>query len=71
MTDDFVSELKLQLRDVALQDEERGRVGLGLVRARRRLPGPEPVAAIALGVLLALAVALGSLHLRGERGSDP
>jgi len=66
MTDDFVTELKLQLRDVALQDEERGRVGLGLVRARRRLPGPEPVAAIALGVLLALAVALGALHLRGE-----
>ena len=66
MTDDFVTELKLQLRDVALQDEQRGRVGLGLVRARRRLPGPEPVAAIALGVLLALAVALGALQLRGE-----
>ena len=27
MTDDFVTELKLQLRDVALQDEQRGRVG--------------------------------------------
>ena len=52
---------------MALQDEQRGRVGLGLVRARRGLPGPEPVAAIALGVLLALAVALGALQLRGER----
>ena len=67
MTDDFVTELRLQLRDVALQDERRGRVGLGFVRARRSLPGPEPVAAVALAVLLAVAVALGALQLRGER----
>ena len=39
----------------------------GFVRARRRLPGPEPVAAVALAVLLAVAVALGALQLRGER----
>ncbi len=67
MTDDFVTRLQLQLRDVALHDERRGRVGLGLVRARRRLPGPAPVAVVTLGVLLALAVVLGALQLRGER----
>lgn len=66
MSEDFVTQLRLQLREAALREEHRGTVGLGLVRARRALPGPAPVAAALAVALLALAVALGALALRGD-----
>jgi hypothetical protein len=67
MTEDFVTQLRLQLRDAALREEHRGPVGLRVVRARRGLPGPAPVATALAVALLALAVALGAVALRGER----
>lgn len=66
MTDDFVTQLRLQLREAALREERRGPVAQRVVRARRSLPGAAP-AAVALAVaLLALAVALGAVVLRGQ-----
>jgi sugar lactone lactonase YvrE len=66
MTEDFVTQLRLQLRDAALREERRTPVALRVVRARRGLPGPAPMAAALAVVLLALVVALGTLALRGE-----
>ena len=66
MNEDFVTQLRLQLREVALRDEHRGPVALRAVRARRKLPGPAPVAGALAVVLLALAVAFGVLALRDE-----
>ncbi len=66
MNEDFVTQLRLQLREVALRDERRGPVALRAVRARRNLPGPAPMAGALATVLLALAVAFGALALRGE-----
>ena len=40
MTEDFVTELRLQLRDVALQDERRGRVGLRARACAAQAPWP-------------------------------
>ena len=66
MTEDFVTQLRLQLREAALREERRTPVALRVVRARRGLPGPAPMAAALAVVLLALVVALGALALRGE-----
>jgi hypothetical protein len=67
MSQDFVTELRLQLREAALREEQRAPAARRFVRARRRVPGPGPLAvALAVG-LLALAVAIGALALRGER----
>jgi PQQ-like domain len=66
MTEDFVTQLRLQLREAALREERRTPVALRIVRARRGLPGAAPVAAALAVVLLALVVALGALALRGE-----
>jgi hypothetical protein len=66
MTEDFVTQLRLQLREAALKEERRSPVALRVVRARRGLPSPAPVAAALAAVLLALVVALGALALRGE-----
>jgi sugar lactone lactonase YvrE len=65
MTEDFVTQLRLQLREAALREERRTPFALRVGRARRGLPGPVPVAAALATVLLALAVALGTLALRG------
>jgi streptogramin lyase len=66
MSQDFVTELRLQLREAALREEQRAPAAYRLVRVRRRLPGPGPLAAALAVGLLALAVALGALALRGE-----
>ena len=66
MTEDFVTRLRLQLREAALREERRTPVALRVVRARRGLPGPAPLAAALAVALLALVVALGTLALRGE-----
>ena len=68
MTDDFVKRAaSSSCATWRSRTSSAGASGWGSSGARRGLPGPEPVAAIALGVLLALAVALGALQLRGER----
>ena len=66
MTDDFVTQLRLQLREAALREERRGPVAQRVVRARRSLPGAAPVAVALAVALLALAVALGAVVLRGQ-----
>src|SRR5215218_6788528 len=66
MTEDFVTQLRLQLREAALREERRAPFARRLARARRGLPGPLPVAAALAVALLALAVALGAVALRGE-----
>jgi streptogramin lyase len=66
MSQDFVTQLQLQLRDAALREERRTPAAQHFARARRSLPGGAPLA-IALAVaLLAVAVAIGALKLRGE-----
>jgi hypothetical protein len=66
MSQDYVTQLRLQLREAALQDERRTPLARRAVQARRGLPGPAPlVAALALA-LLAIAVAIGAMQLRGE-----
>ena len=67
MTQDFVTQLRLQLREAALREERRAPLARRVVRARRGLPGPGPLAAALAVALLALAVALGALALRGDR----
>jgi hypothetical protein len=66
MSEDFVTQLRLQLREAALREERRRAVGRRIVHARRGLPGPAPVASAVAVALLALAVALGAFALRGE-----
>ena len=66
MSEDFVTQLRLQLREAALREERRAPVARSIVRARRRLPGAAPMAAALVLLLLALAVALGAVALRGE-----
>ena len=67
MNQDFVTELRLQLREAALREEQRAPAARQrLVRVRRRVPGPGPLAAALAVALLALAVAVGALALRGE-----
>ncbi len=66
MTEDFVTQLRLQLREAALREERRAPVARQAVRARRRLPGPAPMAAALAMALLALAVALGAAALRDD-----
>jgi hypothetical protein len=65
MNQDFVTELRLQLREAALREEQRTPVAQRLVRTRRGVPGPGPLAAALAATLLALAVAAGALSLRG------
>ena len=64
MTEDFVTQLRVQLREAALREERRTPVARRVVRARRTFPGP--MAAALAVALLALAVALGAVALRGE-----
>jgi len=71
MTEDFVTQLRLQLREAALRQERRGPFAQRVARARRSLPGPGPVAAALAAALLALAVVLGALALRGEPEPAP
>jgi hypothetical protein len=71
MSQDFTTQLRLQLREAALRQERRGSVARRAVHVRRRLPGPAPVAAALAAVLLALAVVLGALALRGEPEPAP
>lgn len=66
MTEDFVTQLRLQLREAALREERRAPFAQRVVRARRHLPGPAPMAAALAVALLALVVALGAVALRGE-----
>lgn len=66
MNQDFVTQLRLQLREAALQEEQRAPFAQRLVRTRRSVPGAGPLAAALAAVLLALAVAAGALSLRGE-----
>ena len=66
MSQDFVTELRLQLREAALREEQRAPAARRLLHARRGVPGPGPLAAALAVALLALAVAVGALALRGE-----
>jgi hypothetical protein len=66
MSEDFVTQLRLQLREAALNEERRRPVARRIVQARRGLPGPASVASAVAIALLALAVALGAFALRGE-----
>lgn len=66
MNQDFVTELRLQLREAALREEQRAPAARRVVGVRRRLPGPGPLAAALAVAMLALAVAVGALALRGE-----
>ena len=66
MSQDFVTQLRLQLREAALREERRAPLARRVVRTRRHLPGPAPLAAALAIPLLALAVALGAVALRGE-----
>jgi hypothetical protein len=66
MNQDFVTELRLQLREAALREERRSPVAQRVEHLRRGAPGPGPLAAALAVALLALAVAIGALALRGE-----
>jgi hypothetical protein len=66
MSQDYVTQLRLQLREAALREERRAPVARQIVLARRRLPGPAPVAAGLAATVLAVVVALGAGALRGE-----
>jgi outer membrane protein assembly factor BamB len=66
MSQDFVTELRLQLREAALREQQREPAARRLIRVRRGVPGPGPLAAALAVALLALAVAVGALALRGE-----
>ena len=69
MSQDFVTQLQLQLREAALREERRTPAAQRVVRARRGLPGPAPLAAALAVALLALAVAIGVLQLHDD--SEP
>jgi outer membrane protein assembly factor BamB len=66
MNQDFVTQLRLQLREAAVRDERRTPAARRLVDARVRAPRPAALAAGTAVALLALAAALGALSLRGE-----
>jgi hypothetical protein len=66
MNQDFVTQLRLQLREAALEDERRSPAARRLVDARLRAPRPAALAAGITVALLAFAAALGALSLRGE-----
>ena len=66
MSQDFVTQLRLQLREAAQREERRAPSAQRLARARRGLPGPAPLAVALAVALLALAVAIGVLQLHDE-----
>jgi hypothetical protein len=66
MNQDFVTQLRLQLREAALREERRAPFVQRLVRTRRGVPGPGRLAAALAVAVLALAVTIGALSLRGE-----
>jgi hypothetical protein len=73
MSDDFTTRLRLQLREAALREERRGRLGRRLAAVRPRLwpLSLGPVAATA-AVLLVLVVAVGLVTtLRPETAAPP
>jgi hypothetical protein len=69
MNQDYVTQLRLQLREAAQREERRAPVAQRVIRARRGLPGRAPLAAALAIALLALAAAIGVLQLRD--GSEP
>jgi outer membrane protein assembly factor BamB len=66
MNQDFVTQLRIQLREAAVRDERRTPAARRLMDARLRAPRPAVLAAGIAVALLALAAALGALSLRGE-----
>jgi streptogramin lyase len=66
MNQDFVTQLRLQLREAALRDERRTPAARRVLDARLRAPRPAVLAAGIAVALLALAAAFGALSLRGE-----
>jgi PQQ-like domain len=66
MTEDFVTRLRLELREAALREERRPAGMRGALRRPPRRPTLRPMAAALAAILLALAVALGAVALRGE-----
>ncbi len=69
MNQDYVTQLRLQLREAALREERRAPRAQRFVRARRGLPGRAPVAAALAIALFAIAAAIGVMQLRD--GSEP
>jgi hypothetical protein len=69
MNQDYVTQLRLQLREAALREERRSPLAGRAARVRRGLPGPAPLAAALALALFALAIALGVLQLRSD--SEP
>jgi outer membrane protein assembly factor BamB len=69
MTQDFLTDLRLQLREAALREERRGTLARHIVRARRRLPGPAQAAGAAAAVAAAIAVAFGVTTIGGQEES--
>jgi hypothetical protein len=66
MNQDYVTQLRLQLREAALREERRTPLAQRVVRARRGLPGPAPLAAALAIALFALAAAIGVMQLRRD-----
>ena len=66
MNQDYVTQLRLQLREAALREERRVPLARRAVRMRHGLPGPAPLAAALAVALFALAVAIGVVQLRRD-----
>jgi DNA-binding beta-propeller fold protein YncE len=67
MTEDFTTRLRLQLRDAALREEQRGALARGLLSAR-----PRPAMALgAVAAALALALVAVTTLLVGSRREEP
>jgi hypothetical protein len=67
MTEDFTTRLRLQLREAALREEQRGTLARGLPTAR-----PRPAMALAaVAAAVALALAVATTLLIGSRREEP
>jgi PQQ-like domain len=67
MTEDFTTRLRLQLREAALREEQRGTLARGLLAAR-----PRPAMALgAVAAVLAAAVVVAAALLVGARREEP
>jgi hypothetical protein len=69
MNQDYVTQLRLQLREAAQREERRAPLAQRVIRARRGLPGRAPLAAALAIALFAVAAAIGVLQLRDD--SEP